>query len=231
MKELKLPSGDIVFLDDEDYAKLSNYKYYLHKKGYVYRKTKDKKVVYIHREIMGNPIGKVIDHINHNKLDNRKENLRAVSNATNIHNSDKPKVISTSKYKGVCWAESKNAWLATIWVGNEQINIGKFKTEDSAANAYNHYVRMHRDELAHLNDVPFDQDWEKQRIPDRKNGTGKSKYIGVSYRPKYDDWMATIRINGKSTYLGTFKDEVEAAKAYNNSAIKYRGDKAKLNDV
>jgi hypothetical protein len=228
--ELRLPSGHIVLIDNEDYEKLKRYKYYLHKKGYVYRFDYEnkRKVIYLHREIMGFPEGKVIDHINRNKLDNRKRNLRIATNKQNLHNSEKSKAKSTSKYKGVCWIKKAKAWQATITIDGKQHKIGYFHDENVAAVAYNHYAKMYRKEFAFLNDV-IDTEWESKLIPNRRDGTGKSKYIGVSYRPKYNDWQVTISSNYKSYGLGTFKDEIEAAESYNAKAIELHGERAKLN--
>jgi hypothetical protein len=233
MKIYHLPSGQDVLLDDEDYERLERFRYYKHKKGYAYRfdeSSGHRKAYYMHHDVVGNIKGMVVDHINGNKLDNRKENLRITTNAQNIHNTGNyKKQNKTSPYKGVIWNKGAKAWQATMRINGEQRRLGWFETEEAAANAYNHHVKQLRDDLAFINDVPYDPEWEKKRIPDRRNGTGKSKYIGVSYRPKYNDWMVTISKNHKSMYLGTFKDEIEAAKVYNAKAIELHGDKAKLN--
>lgn len=59
----------------------------------------------------------------------------------------------------------------------------------------------------------------------------KSKYVGVSWINDCNKWMAKIRANKKQTYLGTFTDEADAARAYNDAAAKYHGEFASLNIV
>ena len=53
---------------------------------------------------------------------------------------------------------------------------------------------------------------------DRKNGT--SKYTGVCWSKSVKKWQSTIRINGKTKYLGSFTNEIEASKAYKNELKK-----------
>lgn len=65
------------------------------------------------------------------------------------------------------------------------------------------------------------------RIP----GRGSSKYKGVCQRSNGNMWQAFIGLNNKRIFLGSFEDEVEAAIAYNNAAIKYFGEYARINDV
>ena len=56
-----------------------------------------------------------------------------------------------------------------------------------------------------------------------------SKYKGVSFRKRTKKWDAKIRYDGKNKHIGSFKDEIEAAKAYDEAAKKYQGEFAALN--
>ena len=59
-----------------------------------------------------------------------------------------------------------------------------------------------------------------------------SGYLGVSrVTSKCESWQAAIRVNGKNIYLGSFKDKKDAAKAYNEAAIKFHGEFARINII
>ena len=98
---------------------------------------KNQKHIFLHRLIMGCTVndGIVIDHINGNTLDCRKENLRKCSRAQNAHNCVKPK-HNTSGYKGVSFYKNRNKWVAGIKVNNRRINLGYFITPEDAYKAY-----------------------------------------------------------------------------------------------
>lgn len=64
-----------------------------------------------------------------------------------------------------------------------------------------------------------------------KNTKYSSKYKGAVWREQTKRWRCLMRINGKMTEIGTFKTELEAAKAYNEAAIKYFGEYARLNII
>ena len=68
-----------------------------------------RKTVFLHQLIMKPENGKIVDHINHNGLDNRKENLRVCSYSQN--NTNKRKKYS-SPYKGICRLERDKKWIA-----------------------------------------------------------------------------------------------------------------------
>ena len=92
-------------------------------------------------------------------------------------------------------------------------------------------------QIDHINSNMLDNRKENLRIctPNQnrrnrsKNKNSASQYKGVG--KSYNKWCARIKVNKKLLHLGNFKEEIEAAKAYNESAIKYFGKFGKLNDV
>lgn len=65
----------------------------------------------------------------------------------------------------------------------------------------------------------------------RKVKNSSSKYLGVTFHKRDKKWQAQIKTNKKPIFLGYFKTEIDAAKAYNSAALKYHGQFAKLNKV
>lgn len=82
---------------------------------------------------MGSPPGLDIDHINGDRLDNRKSNLRAVSRSENNMNSDK--VWSASGYKGVGLHKQSGLWYSRLKVGGKVLSLGYHKTPELANRA------------------------------------------------------------------------------------------------
>ena len=137
MKEINLTQGRVAKVDDIDYEWLSEMgKWQFDRYAYCTRGVKGKrKSVRMHSLIMNTPKGMVTDHINGDKLDNRRENLRVVSQSANAINRHVPPGSSTGLY-GVYWDNSKRKWRAMIG----KTIIGRYETPESAAVAYNEYV-------------------------------------------------------------------------------------------
>jgi hypothetical protein len=164
----------------------------------------------------------VIDHINQNRLDNRKINLRECSRQENSFNI-KSKDNCSSKYKGVSYLNKQKKWCASIQINNKSYNIGNFKNEKDAARHYDAFARYFFKEFAYLNfpnetlDINVDDIINK-----RKNKKRSSKYIGVCYSKKHKRWISYIIENQKTKRLQYHKTEIEAAKRYNEEAIKLK---------
>jgi hypothetical protein len=140
MQTVILTRGVSVIVDDNDYQKLSQHKWYACKKRntfYAYRDSgprKNKIRIPMHREILGltKGDGLIVDHINQNPLDNRKENLRIVSHNFNQHNCKERK--NGSGYRGV--VKHGNGWMAQISVNGKHKYLGYFKDKIDAAKSF-----------------------------------------------------------------------------------------------
>lgn len=149
MKEIKLSQGKITLVDDEDFDRVNQFKWYAEKKPnsfYARRKDKERKSVYMHRFILNTK--NEVDHKNHDGLDNRKTNLRKCSKSENQRNKS-PKKNGSSKYLGVHFVKNRNKWRAGIGFPNKF--LGEYKTEEEAAIAYNNAARKLHGEFANLN--------------------------------------------------------------------------------
>lgn len=150
-----------IIVDDELFEYLNQFKWYSSCRGYAYRYSKEingkQKKPRIHREIMKDEInnsvnkGLVVDHINKNKLDNRRINLRLVTQSINCLNRRKSK-NNTSGYIGVSINRTKSkikkdgsytywtSWIATVGINHKQKRIGYFKTAKEASVARQKYL-------------------------------------------------------------------------------------------
>lgn len=148
MKIVPVTKGKVAFVDDEDYERVTRYKWHTKPNGYAMRSynVKGKRFSqYLHRFLMNPPPGKYVDHINHNRLDCRRENMRVVAPRQNSWNL---KAISnkTSKYRGV--HRSKRGWVSQITTNHRTYTLGCFKDEIEAALAYDRACRLTRGDFA-----------------------------------------------------------------------------------
>lgn len=118
-------------LIDLEYIELvKNYKWSLDH-GYV---TNKKNKIRLHRLIMDAPEDMVVDHINHNKLDNRYDNLRICTSQENSYNQS-VRCNNTSGVTGVGWHKGKNKWIARIQINGKLKQLGCYNTKEEAIEA------------------------------------------------------------------------------------------------
>lgn len=135
-----------ILFDDEDYYNIvnNNWKIQLsnsHTKFpycKLYKYVKKKRIyMQAHRLIMDCPTDKVVDHINHNTLDNRKCNLRVCTKRENSHNI----LTNTSGFPCINFHKRFNKWRAYTTNRSKHIHLGYFNTKEEAINRYKEYIR------------------------------------------------------------------------------------------
>lgn len=128
MKYISLTKGRLAIVDDEDFERVNKYKWYFER--YATHKSKNE-CFRMHNLIMN---AKEVDHINGNKLDNRRENLRVVTRSQNNWNQKKTR--GASIYKGVSWHKQTKKWRVRVNKFGKEYGLGLFENEKEAAVAY-----------------------------------------------------------------------------------------------
>jgi hypothetical protein len=126
-------------IDAADAAFVNQWRWSLLTVGYACRNEKTDgrtRLIYLHRELMGLPRiadSRHVDHIDRDKLNLTRSNLRIVTKAQNEQN--RGAIGGTSEHRGVCWNRVRQLWKAAIQVDGRTINVGHFPTEEEAAKA------------------------------------------------------------------------------------------------
>lgn len=239
--------GYDVQIDEEDYDMVKEYTWRIcskeAKEGLLYFHSNTKrdpithkfKDVRLHRLIMGCTTGDgmVVDHINHDTLNNMKCNLRITTQAGNTQNS-RISIRNTSGYKGVFYYKRDNLYVVSVKVSGKSYNVGRKRDLVEAARLYDMAAIGMFGEYACIN---FDRaDYNKadidkvlREMSDGIYSSNTSGYIGVSLRKNSSMWEATLQHKHKAYYLGSYKDPKEAAMVRDKKALELLGDKAILN--
>lgn len=156
MKEIPLANGkSFAIIDDEDFELVSKYRWTrlpVNNGNKEYVQTSTIPRITLHRLLMGFPDKPlVVDHINHNGLDNRRCNLRVVTKKNNQGNRRSAR-NSSSKFLGVSKNKITGKFTAQIGIGNKKTRcLGRFDNEIEAACAYNEAAKIIHGEFANLN--------------------------------------------------------------------------------
>lgn len=145
----------VALVDDEDFQALKKYKWFWLRypdkpEGYAFTNQIGKGLKRMHRIIMKAKKGQIIDHINGNSLDNRKENLRFCSRRQNQANMRINKQKTSSKYRGV-YLHNSGKWVVCISVNGKNQHFGSFSNEVEAAKHRDNIVKQLHGEFAVLN--------------------------------------------------------------------------------
>jgi len=149
MKLIPLTQGKFAKVDDEDYEWLTQWNWYFEKRGYAGRRSGNK-ILKMHREIIKTPDGLFTDHINGDRIDNQKSNLRICTIMQNTHNS-RVRKDNLSGYKGVSWCKRERKYHVRIYCNYIKKSIGYFDDVIEAALAYDKEARKLYGEFARTN--------------------------------------------------------------------------------
>jgi hypothetical protein len=193
MKKILLENtGNYTLIDNEDYEKVisfgkwhENDSGYAVKRGAVYGKSS---TIRLHRVIADPPKGLEVDHINGNRLDNRRKNLRVVSHAINSWNTKHHKARKYDKGLpvNIAWDNTRGKFIAT------RIIRKKFNTLEEAI-SFQKQSELYEYEHRRM----------KPQLP-----------TGVFRNKTNKSYQSQIQINGKKIYLGSFATIKEAEDAY-----------------
>lgn len=184
--ETRMIEGSIL-VNAEYYEWLNQYKWHISDTGYAVRRVKvggKTHTVRMHRLIVEPADDEVVDHINHNTVDNRVTNLRPCTQQSNARNRLYPT-------KGYCWDRAKGKWL----VRYNDTYYGRYKTEDEAKQAYKRA----------RGGVPY---------PGRPHRVKYHLPMGVFKNRSNSGYQSKVQIQGERIYLGTFSTVAEAEQAY-----------------
>lgn len=153
-KLIPLTQGQNALVDDDVYEWASQYKWcfmrvYRHY-GYAARAgTNPKRTIYLHREIARPVDGLVIDHINGDTLDCRRENLRLCTTKQNFRNAHPHRTGKLSPFKGIAKVGKK--WQASITVDGKGVYLKRHATQEQAARAYDRAALKYFGDFARTN--------------------------------------------------------------------------------
>lgn len=142
---IPLTKGASMLVNEADVPLLGSQAWQLSTHGYAHRKRWDgEKVIgeFAHRLIMSAKRGEIVDHINRDPLDNRRENLRFVDHSTNLANAG-PRVDNTSGYRGVYWHSRAGKWMSQASLHKKLTYLGLFVEKEDAARAYDAALLAH----------------------------------------------------------------------------------------
>jgi|SRR6185437_13223143 len=141
---MPLAGGGYTLMDWADFSRLGHLPWRRGTRGYVKREemVRYQRSSYgLHRTIMGLPKGdrREVDHINRDPLDNRRGNLRVCTHAENGQNVGA--IGGTSKHRGVSFCKQTGRWRAHVYLNGKQNQLGRFDTEDEAAEVAREFRR------------------------------------------------------------------------------------------
>ena len=150
---IKLTKGKYTIVSLEDFDQLNRNRWSVKISGrnsYAFR-MENGKAVYMHNQVAKPPPDKIVDHNDHNSLNNSRINLRLATLSQNSANRRITIADCSSKYKGVHQRKDSDKWVARIGHNGKRIYLGRFDNEIDAAKAYDTAAKLYHGEFAALN--------------------------------------------------------------------------------
>lgn len=161
MKRIKLTQGKYALVDDADYVFLNQYRWHASKERHRYyavrgmpRSNPKRRVIRMHRVILGVPKDVEVDHINGNGLDNRRENLRSCTSGQNSMHQ-RIHFDNTIGFKGVhlMGRHRRKPYRVRIQANRRRVHIGCYETAREVAYAYDLAAIKYHREFALTNEM------------------------------------------------------------------------------
>ena len=158
-RRIYLGEGEFTIVDADIYYRLGNLKWYLTGKEGRFYAVRSAKIddtrtttVRLHREIMNEPAGFLVDHRNNDTLDNRRDNLRIATTCQNMQNRRaRKKHTASSQFIGVYFDKGRKNWIYQLRANGKLVSTGRFATEVEAARARDTAAIKYHGEFARLN--------------------------------------------------------------------------------
>lgn len=216
-KQIPLSKGLFALISAEDYEMVNRHKWHVTSHGYAARNDRfGGGIVYLHRAINRTPDNASTDHIDGDRLNCKRDNLRTVTSQQNSFNQSKRKTPTSSCFKGVSFVagESKDSdrWESYIKCAGVKGSLGCYVSEMDAALAYNIKATELFGVFAKLNELPLDF-LRENPAPRRFCKRQYSKTRGVSWNAGMKKWLA-YACKGSTRILESWHaTEVEAIQA------------------
>lgn len=227
VKIINLTEGKKCLVSYEDYDLVSKLKWYCCNSGYA-RSTINGKNYLMHRFLLNPDENLFVDHINGNRLDNRRVNLRIVPHKINNENKNKQS-NSISKYRGVTFNKRDKKFISYVQYNSNRIIIGYFNNEIEAAINRDKYLVSNNLEHIQLNFPEKKYEYLESEFNINKSSKKNSVYIGVQYAKKENKYYTQIQHNGKKYYFSCSNDPMQCAIEYDKFIVKNKILGKKLN--
>lgn len=146
MQPLQLINGDFALISSEDLVKCMKFRWQLNSRGYVrIAETENSKDIFLHNFVLDLPAGSGVDHINRDKLDNRRENLRFADRTQQIANQGLT-AKNTLGFKGISimtTSAGRIRYVAKLQKQKKTVCLGNYNTPEEAAKAYDEGAKVH----------------------------------------------------------------------------------------